>query len=260
MKAGSRRTRLALMGTVLVGGLVGLLTLWLLGWPGTAGTDMLAKANGLLPLARPVFAQGAGTTFLDEEAGMSIYADAGQSVDLSVARTKYKTIEKETSDYVVGSFSLPDLPETDDVHCFVHKDGWIAVYYLSEEPVSKVIDWSYYSPGTLSKTKLEVGLDEMCNTLGVNPASVDYYHFQYRFANKWLVIADCASSDALDSFNIKIPGDFTVYERSWSHYAVCHSSSGHSYFEIDGNVINRIYDPGGTNYGTLTAAQLLVVS
>ncbi len=208
--------------------------------------------NGIFFLSRPVMA--AESTFLDEEAGISAYTNLGTAIDLSVARTGFKTIEQETADYIVGSIALPDLPETEDVHCFVHSDGWIVTYYLAAEPTSKVIVWSYYSPGNL-KTKLQLGLEEMTYALGVTATDINYYHFQYPYANKWMVIVDCTVDREGDSFNLKIPGDFTIYERSWSHYAQCYSSSGFFYFRIDGNQINATHEDE-TECGKLTPAQL----
>lgn len=180
-------------------------------------------------LVRPVFAQTSGSTFLEDEAGMSVYMKANTTIDLSKARGVYKNIEKETSEYIVGSMSLPDLPEADDVHCFVHVTGWIVVYYLKSEPISKIIDWSYYTGGVLTKTKLQVGLEKIAIALGLSATDFKYYHFQYPYANKWTIIIEVQSSDGSDSFKIKIPSIFTIYERSWTH---------------------------NTAYGTLTGAQL----
>ena len=159
------------------------------------------------------------STFLDDEAGILIYTDMGQQLDLNQAKSGLKTIEKETSNYIVGSISLPNLPESDDVHIFVHKDGWIVVYYLKVEPLSKIIDWNSYSGGQLTKTKLQLGLDEMSNTLFIIPSAVYYYHFQYPLANKSMLIIEVQNSEGTDSFNIKIPGDLLVFERSWCHRA-----------------------------------------
>lgn len=212
------------------------------------------------------------STFLDEEAGICIYTDVGQSLDLSIAKGVYKTIEKETPDYVVGSISLSGLPESDDVHCFVHMDGWIVVYYLDEEPASKIIDWNWYTGGVLSKTKLESGLLEMCLALGVAAGNPSYYHFQYRFANRLMIIIDTQEVTGTDSFTLRLPSDFTFYERSWSHHIggfgdiqtafgvlsaaqlspdITHtievelylsgSYTDHSHFRIDGETIHEKY-------------------
>jgi len=222
-----------------------------IGSEATIGTN----DNGIFFLSRPVMA--AGSTFLDQEAGISAYTKLSAAIDLSVARTGFKAIEQETADYIVGSVALPDLPETEDVHCFVHRDGWIVTYYLAAEPASKIIGWVYSLPGNLV-TKLKVGIDEMCNTLATVAGDISYYHFHYPLANRLMVITDCAASEDPDSFNLKIPSDFTTYERSWSHYAVldCSYYYESSTFKLDGNTIDSISEPGGTHQGTLTFGQL----
>lgn len=262
MKVENRKMK---VGVLLVAILIfGFLGLYFYGGSGGGGSDLVAEAEQTFLFVNPAFAQSesTGTTFLEEEAGMSIYVNVGQSLDLSVAKTVYKTIEEETSDYIVGSFYLPNLPETEDVHGFVHKDGWIVVYYLKNEPISKIIDWNYYSANQLTKTKLQVGLEQMGNALGITVTNAKYYNFQYTYADKWMIIIESREGSGEDSFNLKIPGEFTVYERSWSHYAEYDLEAGAwgpAYFRIDGNIINQIsysYPYIETNYGELTAGQL----
>lgn len=240
---------------ILIVGIVGVYSL-----AGDKRNNIAAEGSQTYLLANPVFAQSISseTTFLEEEAGMSIYVNIGASIDLSIAKPMYKTIEKETDDYIVGSISLPNLPETDDAHCFVHKDGWIVVYYLKAEPTSKIIDWNYYSEGNLTKTKLQAGLAEMGLALGATITDAKYYNFQYPSAEKWMIIIDSKNSTSLsDSFNLKIPSNFTFYERSWSHWTEdATGAMWFPYFTIDGTTISTIPYSGMTNYGQLTSAQL----
>lgn len=234
---------------------------------GSWDNNIVSDAGQTYFLVNPVFAQSASseTTFLEEEAGMTIYVDIGRSIDLEVAKTVYRTLEKETSNYAVGSIALPDLPESEDVHCFVHKDGWIVVYYLKAEPIGKIVDWNYWSGGKLTKNKLQVGLDQMTNALGVVVTVAKYYHFQYPNANKSMLIIETLvgiGGYTQDSFNITIPIEFTVCERSWSHYSQqaypVDAPDRRSRFKIDGNTINIISATSSqTNYGQLTVAQLI---
>jgi len=245
--------------------LVAILACGLLGvylYNSGGGANIMNEDGHHFLLVNPVFAQSVSseTSFLEEEAGMSIYINIGRSIDLAVAKTVYRTIEKETSNYTVGSIALPGLTESEDVHCFVHKDGWIVVYYLEAEPVGKIIDWSYWSGGKLTKNKLQVGLEQMANALGASVTGAKYYHYQYPYANKCMLIIETLVGPGEDSFNVTIPLEFTVYERSWSHYAGSTKSywSYDSYFKIDGNTIDLIsgYDYSVTRYSTLTVAQL----
>jgi hypothetical protein len=243
----------------------GLLGVYLYNNAGGGGNNIVNEAGQTFLLVNPVFAQSASSeaTFLDEEAGMSIYVKIGRSIDLAVAKTVYRTIEKETSNYTVGSIALPGLSENEDVHCFVHKDGWIVTYYLKGEPISKIVDWNLWSEGKLTENKLQVGLEQMTNALGVVVTSVKYYHFQYPNANKCMLIIETLVTVGEDSFNITIPSELAVYERSWSHYAgdttTAWGGTKNSYFKIDGSIINSISGESNpvTKYGMLTVTQLL---
>jgi len=217
-------------------------------------SSISAEGRQTFPLISPVFAQSSSeTAFLEEEAGISLYVNIGQSINLAVAKTVFRTIEKETADYIVGSIALPGLSENEDVHCFVNKDGWIVTYYLKEEPISKIVDWNLWSGGTLTKNKLQVGLERMGTALAASVAGAKYYHFQYPYANKSMLIIETLVGQGEDSFNITIPYELTVYERSWSHYI----EYSQSYFKIDGNTIDvQSISSATTKYGTLTISQL----
>ena len=207
-------------------------------------------------LIKPVFAQS-GTTFLEQEAGMSIYINVNSSISVPVAKTAFRTVEKETASYIVGSVPLSESSSaSEDGHCFVHKDGWIVVYYLEIEPVSKIVDWSYYSGGSLAKNKLQIALERVGNIIGVAVTGAQYYDFQYPLANKYMLTIKTQNGAGESSFNIKIPVEITVYEQSYSHYAQHADSFDLSRLKIDGNVISEIgmlaYDAPYTQYGKLT--------
>jgi len=216
---------------------------------------------------KPAFAavMDSTPTFLDTEAGISLYVNLSHPIDLAVARTAdWSGIEDETSDYIIGSIRLPNLTAADDVHCFVHKTGWIVIYYLKGEPISKIVDWNSWGQDTrkLTENKLQTGLKQMTNTLGVVATDTRYYHFQYPNATKCMLIFRTLVGGGENSFNVTIPNDITVYERSWSHYASktreAYGTPYYSYFKIDGNTIDSIYgdyDPV-TNRGTLIVSQL----
>lgn len=249
IKIKNRRMKaaLAIFGVLVVCGIAGVLAMSLSSASHSSG---LGKATHTLSLVPPTLGASSAATFLDQEAGMSMYTNLAVALDLSAAGAAYRTVEEETADYIVGSVSLPGLPESDDVHCFVQKDGWVVVYYLKAEPVSKIIDWTFYSGGNLTSNKLREGLNKMCTALSKTATDIRYYHFQYASATKWMVVIDSAESSATDAFSLQIPGSFVVYERSWSNYAY---GTG-SFLYVDGVQINYVYP--GTSYGTLSAAQL----
>lgn len=255
------------MGLILVSVLiVGFLGMYFDSGNNNKGRDVSNQAEQAFLFVKPAFAQSLSTapTFLDEEAGISLYVNISRSLDLSVARPVYRTMEKETADYIVGSVGLPGLSSDEDVHCFVHKDGLIVAYYLEGEPLSKIVDWNLWSQSTskLTKNKLQAGLEQMTSALGVSVSSVNYYHFHYPNANKCMIILKTVVGSGEGSFNVTIPEDINVYERSWSHYAQntynTYEGADHSYFKINGNTINPISGITNpvTDYGTLTFASL----
>jgi hypothetical protein len=223
--------------------------------------------KGVIPLEMPSFIGVAGasevsvmregTNFLEEEAGISAYTNVGETIDLEKAKTAFRTIEYETTEYVIGSVPLPDYAETEDVHAYVHKDGWVVTYYLKEEPVAKIVDWEDYSTDERIKgTKLEDGISVVCNAAGVPIRDLKYYNFRYANADTLMIIADALwGSAGPDTFNIKLPSDFVFYERSFSHYfSGCYADWSHMY--IDGDKISYIGSVGGTNYGLLSSTKL----
>jgi hypothetical protein len=259
MKLENSKTKISILAVLII--IVGSLGLY-----SYANRGATTQSGETYLFIKPAFAQSMSTapTFLDEEAGISLYVNIGQSIDLAVAKTVYRTLEKETANYTVGSIALPGLSENEDVHCFVHKDGWIVTYYLKGEPISKIVDWNLWSQSAskLTENKLQVGLKQMTNALGKAVTDVRYYHFHYPNATKCMIIFETLVGSGEDSFNVTIPNDIAVYERSWSHYAKTtreyYGTSYHSYFKIDGNTINSIIGVDGpvTNRGTLIVAQL----
>jgi len=224
--------------------------------------DLASRTSEFL-FIKPAFAQSADATFLQKEAGISLYTNLNQTIDLFTAKTAFKTVEKESSNYIIGSASLPNLAETDDVHCFAHKDGWIVIYYLKGEPASKVIDWNYYTvQGKMAKNKLTLGLEEVCNAIGVTANYTQYFHFKYPLANKWVIVIESQTDSGTDSFKLMIPSELTVYEKSWSHWG--YDTGGyHGYYSsyygseliIDRNIIRR-FDGTASYYGSLDVNEL----
>ncbi|MCL0095042.1 hypothetical protein M1O52_00610 [Dehalococcoidia bacterium] len=207
-----------------------------------------AGISGLITLARPAFAAGtAGANFLEEEAGISAFTNVGREIDLVRARGAFRTIERETDEYIIGSVGVPGLGEANDVHVFVHRDGWVVAYYGRERPAAWIVDWR-----DLETTKLEAALMQVTTAAGVSIGDVNYYDFRHPEAEKLMIIIDH------DSFNLKIPGAFTVFERSYSFRDGFYSDiwRDDSSLTINGDTIVSRDEWRGRVYATLTPAQL----
>ena len=213
--------------------------------PNSAQTISLGKSNF------------EGASFLDDEAGIAAYMKAGTTIDLALAKQAYRTIEDETEQYIIGSVTLTGYPETEDVHAYVHKDGWIIAYYLNKEPAAKIVDWNNYGQDqTIKSTKLEIGIVVVCNFAGLSIRDVKYYHFKYPNANKLMIAADALWQAGDDTFEIKLPSDFVFYERSFSHYSNG-TGTNRARMYLDENQIGRAI--GGANeiqYGIISPTQL----
>jgi hypothetical protein len=198
----------------------------------------------------------AGTSYLEDEAGISAYTNVEETIDLADAKTAFRTIEHETAEYIIGSVPLPGYAETEDVHAYVHTDGWVVAYYLEAEPAAKIVDWESYSTAEIiTGTKLEDGVSVVCNAAGVPIRNLKYYDFRYQNANRLMIVADALWDEGTDTFNIKLPSDLSFYERSFSLCFDEEYGTGYSYMYIDDVEISYLATDG-TNYGLLSSTQL----
>jgi len=222
------------------------------------------SGNNVFSLQAPPFvgvarAETASTTSLiEDEAGISAYFQASTSINLADVRDVFRTIEAETADYIIGSVPVGNYPESEDVHIYVHRDGWLLAYYLAADPVGKIFDWRvYHDTGrTNIGTKLENTLAVVAGEAGVPFPGATYYDFQNPNATQLMLIVEWVEGSGgqgqTDSFEINLPGSFAYYERSWSL-----GGENDASYELDGVTIKSQSWGWQTSQGTLTAAQLL---
>ena len=229
-----------------------------------------APANGdnVFSLQAPPFVSVASAetasiaSLIEDEAGISAYFQASMSIDLADVRDVFRTIEAETTDYIIGSVPVAGYSEWDDVHVYVHRDGWILTYYLAGDPVGKIFDWRvYHDTGRANiTTKLENTLAVVAGEAGVPFPGATYYHFRYPNATHLMFIVEWAFNYTTDAFQVKLPGSFAYYERSWclgNNYNP--ASWCKAWYKVNGVQIQ--YHSGSSNnwwisQGTLTPVQL----
>jgi hypothetical protein len=245
------------------------------------GPSAPANANTVLPLHPPPFVSIANAepalarTSIESEAGISAYFKTAASISLSDVRDAFRTIEVETADYIIGSVPVANYPESEDVHVYVHKDGWILAYYLAADPAAKTIDWRKYhdSSRTNFTTKLESTIAVMASEAGFAfNYNATYYDFRYPNATHLMLIGEWVYDNyygygATDSFEVKLPSSLTYYERSWSLGRWVESTSSGAatdiaQYKLDGATIKSYTGMPPvlvwqTTQGTLTVAQLL---
>ena len=220
-----------------------------------------AEADHIFRLQAPPFARAASAeaievaSVIENEAGISAWFQASSSINLNSVRGVFRTIETETANYIIGSVPVPNYTEAWDVHVYVHKDGWILAYYLAADPVGKIYDWkAYHNSGrTTLSTKLENVIAVVANAAGVpfSSANVTYYDFRYPNATHLMLIAEWGDSDR-DSFQVRLPGSFAYYERSWS----LANTTGYAIYWLNGVQIKDIDVYWQMAHGTFSATQL----
>jgi hypothetical protein len=220
-----------------------------------------ATTNTIVKLQAPSFvgiAQAGSDDiayFMEDEAGIACYFQASSSIDLNDVRDAFRTIEVETADYIIGSVPVIDYPESEDVHVYVHTDGWVVAYYLAADPVGKIFDWRvYHNTGrTEITTKLENTLILIASEAFVPFTSGTFYDFRHPNATHLMLIAEWASGGT-DEFEVNLPGTFVYFERSWS---LGSDNMGSADFILDSITIFSGSGDWGNSQGILSASQLL---
>jgi hypothetical protein len=153
----------------------------------------VAHAQG--EVAAPAASAPAG--FPESEAGIAAYYKSATPVNLNLVKGVYRVIEVQTADYIIGSVPVTNYPDTEDVHVYVHKDGWFLAYYLAADPAGKIFNWRQYHDTGRTKitTKLEDTLALVTSTAGVTflPGAT-HYHFQYPNATHLMLITEWAQA------------------------------------------------------------------
>jgi hypothetical protein len=199
--------------------------------------------------ANTAFAQSSDiSTRLDNEAGIAAYINGAQNINLQQVVSKFRTIETQTSDYIIGSVST-NYSDYFDAHVYVNKGGWILAYYARNDPVSKIFD---VSAGVLSTTKLETAVDVIASAAGVSASQgVTYYDFQYPNATKMMFVSKNTVNGGY--FTIQLPSSFEYYEYSWA----VQGSPCCNNIDIDGiGNPNLVMDDYYTLYGFFNSAQM----
>jgi hypothetical protein len=97
----------------------------------------------------------------------------------------------------------------------------------------------------------------MCDGVGLPLSSTNYYDFRYPNANRIMIVVDGQWVEGTNTFDIKIPSDVRVYDRSYTHWL---GDSEGSSFKLDGTEISSLglcTDCWNWQYGKLTATQLM---
>jgi hypothetical protein len=197
----------------------------------------------------------AAVDFPADEAGISTYVKAMDSVDLNDTKGAFATIERETEDYIIGTVAMSGHSEEQRPHVYVSTDGWVVAYYPDDRSSGWLLPWRYYSGGDISTTTLNETVVLVCDQINGTATGLKYYDFRHPNATKMLIIVE--STTGSNWFNVTIPTSFTVYRVDWSHWCLdcAHHYCRPSYAYLDG----ILFSNSGccdycTNYGSFNTS------
>lgn len=193
----------------------------------------------------------AAVGFPANEAGISAYVKAKSSITLSSAKPAFATIERETSDYIIGTVALDLHAEEEYPHVYVSTDGWIVAYYPSARPSSWIIDWAGYNGGAVSSTTLSKAIGIVAASVGGSSSGIKYYDFRSENANKMMIIVESATNGE-NFFKFTIPTTFQTYVVDWSHYYEGSPYTVYSLAYLNNVQVSKLGYAAGYKYGSFT--------
>jgi len=232
------RKAILVVGLAILVGAAGAVATLLWQPPGEE-PGLSANAGGSLSLVAPAFAQAAGKSFLETEAGISVYANIGQAINLAKATPLYRVLEDQTDSYLIGTVELSGYGEDWWPHVWIDKDGWIVVYYPKAEPTSRLMHWYVYKRDQITTTTLREVLFSVARQLAADIVRVEsgmrYYHWQRPDSTKMLIVVDTTDAGT-DTFKYTVPAGLTLDELTGSHYGsgIGYYGNGWSATDIDG--------------------------
>jgi hypothetical protein len=203
--------------------------------------EIKTKLLVLLALSGVIFLLFAGSAsaavdFPADEAGICAYVKAKASIpNLNVVKPCFATIERETSDYIIGTVAMSYHTEEEYPHVYVSTDGWVVAYYPNDRSSGWLLPWYYYSGGAISTTTLKEAVAKVIDCTGGDMTDLKYYDFRHPNATKMMIIVENVGADSTNYFKVRIPSNYTTYRVDWSHRALIDTAgSDYSYATLDG--------------------------
>jgi hypothetical protein len=193
----------------------------------------------------------AAEDFPADEAGMCAWVKAKSSVpSLIVAKPAFATIERETSDYIIGTVAMSGHTEEQYPHVYVSTDGYVVAYYPNDRSSGWLLPWYYYSGGAISTTTLKEAAKIVCDQIGGTTTGLKYYDFRQPDATKMMIIVE--STTGSEWFKVTIPTNSTVYRVDWSHFCSSCEYYGcyYSYAKLDGVTFSSLCGANVKHYGS----------
>ncbi|RLE01780.1 MAG: hypothetical protein DRI99_06850 [Candidatus Aminicenantes bacterium] len=229
------------------------------GYSGTEGGEGISESEGgkgVISLVAPPFIGVAGAAeaaggdaFPEDEAGISAYVNLGQPIDLEQVASIFDQINETSATHVIGMVPIPNFGGNTHPHLYADTNGWIVAYFTKDEPASMIMQWSGTDKNNpkiteINTTTLEDAIEDACDAIGVDYAgiklNIKYYDFEFPDADSILLFVRTRATSGSNYTHVSIPGDYTLYEASYSHYGYEYNNFATSYLKVDGKKINEL--------------------
>lgn len=196
----------------------------------------------------------AAVDFPADEAGIACYVNIDKAIDLDAVKPFFIYIERDTPEYVVGTYKLSGHSETEYPLVYASNDGWIVAYYHKDQPASWIIPWEDYVGTALyeegfKSTRLSKVVKNIASGLEKTVSEEDllYYDFEYPDATNLVIVTDSSYHGENDFFTANVPSHLSLYAVDWSLYA---PNTGFNLM-LDDNEIGDVSGSVGESYGSL---------
>ena len=233
------------------------------------GISESGGGKGVISLMPPPFIALAGATetaaeeaegaFPADEAGIAAYVNVNQSIDFEKLVTILDPLINVTGGvYIHGKTAIPSFDDhVDNVHphIYANTNGWLVAYFTKDENASMLMQWSGTDTNNpniteITTTTLEDAIEKACNATGINyteiQPNIKYYDFEFPDADSMMIFVKTQATDGSDYIHISIPGNYMLYEASYSHYGCNYYTTydGHdgytSYLKVDETAIHTL--------------------
>ena len=193
-------------------------------------------------------AQSGDWAFPADSAGIAAYVKLEQVIDLEQIKPLFNEVKEVQENFIWGMVEVPNFGRTSQVHLYVDTDGWLVAFLKRDEPTAGIMQWNPTSssglPGIteISRTTLTDVLKEVALAIQVDFFSqIEYCHFKYPEANGLKIFVKIAPNSGDIKFTkVIIPQEYTLYEKSYYHYAYHTSNDPKSQMKVDGMLVNDL--------------------
>ena len=196
------------------------------------GADKSYSLFGI-PLVPPIFAQGAGSTLPDPQAGLSSYIKLDPNlIDFDTIKAVFDETVQSGENYIIGAFNIPRVERNSafskpmHTRVYIDTNGFVIAYLTKDKFAADIFRW--YTSDLLSATVQTVLGDALAKITtaigGSAPTNASWYHWNYPSATHF----SAATKKGAGDMYMRVPAEAVFSENpSYSWYG------GFAYLSLD---------------------------